>query len=375
MGFLSGLTGQQNSLLGDLMLHAAQAQQQRAHRANALAQRPDRQRFATYHPTRTGGSYRPPPPAPQPYFHAGNIPTARGGSAQAYRPGAADRIGDALESVFRGIGIDPTTARRARNEMGAVPLVGDILTAASGADSLNRGNYMTGAGELGLAAIGAVPGVGDAVAATLRSGARRLVGARAPIRAYHGSPYDFDRFEARPFTGEGTAAYGNGTYLAENPEVAGTYAIPRQASFEHARDVPPEVRGRLQQALRTQDYLGFDSFGEALNAVRSNPTNFEHIWELNRHGDADEIRAALREYDGARWGPGYRPRLYEVDINATPEDFIDYDAVGPQNAFRAARSGNAAGLTFFDQGSRQARQGTRNYVVFDPGIIDIVNKY
>lgn len=44
------------------------------------------------------------------------------------------------------------------------------------------------------------------------------------IRAYHGSPYDFDRFDLSKIgTGEGAQAYGHGLYMAENPEVAQSY--------------------------------------------------------------------------------------------------------------------------------------------------------
>ena len=43
----------------------------------------------------------------------------------------------------------------------------------------------------------------------------------APIRAYHGSPYDFERFDLSKIgTGEGAQAYGHGLYFAENPAVA-----------------------------------------------------------------------------------------------------------------------------------------------------------
>ena len=42
------------------------------------------------------------------------------------------------------------------------------------------------------------------------------------IRAYHGSPHDFDRFDMSKIgTGEGAQAYGHGLYLAESPAVAG----------------------------------------------------------------------------------------------------------------------------------------------------------
>src|SRR5512139_3976851 len=44
------------------------------------------------------------------------------------------------------------------------------------------------------------------------------------IRAYHGSPYDFNKFDLSKIgTGEGAQAYGHGLYFAENPNVAQVY--------------------------------------------------------------------------------------------------------------------------------------------------------
>src|SRR5882757_4318907 len=44
------------------------------------------------------------------------------------------------------------------------------------------------------------------------------------IRAYHGSPYNFDRFDMSKIgTGEGAQSYGHGLYFAENPTVAAEY--------------------------------------------------------------------------------------------------------------------------------------------------------
>jgi len=39
------------------------------------------------------------------------------------------------------------------------------------------------------------------------------------------------------------------------------------------------------------------------------------------------------------------------------------------------REAGIPGIRYLDQGSRGTGSGTSNYVVFDPGIIDIVKKY
>src|ERR1700693_641898 len=44
------------------------------------------------------------------------------------------------------------------------------------------------------------------------------------VRAYHGSPHDFERFDvSKVGTGEGAQAYGHGLYFAENERVARGY--------------------------------------------------------------------------------------------------------------------------------------------------------
>src|SRR5882672_4881433 len=48
------------------------------------------------------------------------------------------------------------------------------------------------------------------------------IGPPTGIRAYHVSPYDFDRFSMDHIgNGEGAASYGHGLYFAENPKVSG----------------------------------------------------------------------------------------------------------------------------------------------------------
>lgn len=46
----------------------------------------------------------------------------------------------------------------------------------------------------------------------------------SPIKAYHGSPHVFDKFDmSKVGTGEGAQSYGHGLYFAENPKVAADY--------------------------------------------------------------------------------------------------------------------------------------------------------
>ena len=56
---------------------------------------------------------------------------------------------------------------------------------------------------------------------------------------YHGSPHKFDAFDhTRMGSGEGAQAYGWGTYIAENPDVAGGY----NARLSGAEDLVLKIR-------------------------------------------------------------------------------------------------------------------------------------
>lgn len=264
-------------------------------------------------------------------------------------------------------------ARRATNFLNDATPVGNVTGADDGQRQFRRGVTK---GELGTAATGlaafllsAAPLPGG-VKKPAKKGIADLIGDNSgAVRAWHGSPHDFDKFDmAMLGTGEGNHAFGRGLYFAERPGVASSYVQPRGAE---PLDVPPEVTQRLRSLLAADDYLGFDTFGQAVHAVRSNPLDFDRAWEVS---DPAGLKAALDAYDSAKWPQGKRPRLYEVDINAEPSDFADYDALGPKSEWIAREEG-LPGLRFLDQNSRMRGYGSHNYVVFDPSIIDILNKY
>jgi hypothetical protein len=135
-------------------------------------------------------------------------------------------------------------------------------------------------------------------------------------------------------------------------------------------------------------------------------------------------RQALKELELAKAEEKTPGKLYQVRINADPDHFLDWDKplsqqseavrgsvakagggylldeVNPYNARDALeklgsgrlRSGRPAremmseasnalrdagipGIKYLDQGSRAAGEGSRNYVVFDDKLIDILKKY
>jgi len=248
------------------------------------------------------------------------------------------------------------------------------------------------------------------------------------IRAYHGSPHDFDRFDLSKIgTGEGAQSYGHGLYFAGNEAVAKAYrealAGTTSQKFvngqEYNRDNPVHLAAHLADVFKSRD--------KALQVLQDDIKKSSVVPErVDVYRQAAEILrggSALGEY--TRKQPG---RMYEVNINARPEQFLDWDkplryqnqpvaealkTVGvdvsspnlgeqvrnasglrlhgttwgdtpyPVNlpdmkspaASNALNKAGIPGIKYLDQGSRGAGEGSRNYVVFDDKLIDILRKY
>ena len=126
------------------------------------------------------------------------------------------------------------------------------------------------------------------------------------IRAYHGSPYDFDRFDMSKIgTGEGAQSYGHGLYFAENPEVAASYKKP------------PVGSDYAQVAAKN----ALDRFSG------DNPQAIAYLEDLAKK--STDLGGDARGYYGAarllRAGAVPPSRMYEVNINAHPDEFLDWD--------------------------------------------------
>jgi hypothetical protein len=115
------------------------------------------------------------------------------------------------------------------------------------------------------------------------------------IRAYHGSPYDFDKFDLSKIgTGEGAQAYGHGLYFAENPAV----------SEEYKKALSPEpYMVREDDGTYTVEYAG----------------GGRHQTNEKTNGLTEQEAKNLIANDPQRG------RMYEVNIAADPDHFLDWD--------------------------------------------------
>lgn len=265
-----------------------------------------------------------------------------------------------------------------------------LLQQARGPSALERMNPVAqdGVNKLGILANFFGPG------AKLPAMAPKPTG----IRAYHGSPHDFDRFDISKIgTGEGAQAYGRGLYFAENEGVARSY---RDALSDNVDKIA--ARARFHRILNEID-----------QAQRTDPSSHR----VKLRADVEAAMARLEEIPPAG-------RMYEVNIKADPDQFLDWDKPlaeqgpkvreviqkmapsdldyflqrgknlpgggegrdflyalrskllkGTDEAVAAIHEAGIPGIKYLDQQSRVAGHGSRNYVVFDDKLIEILRKY
>lgn len=344
------------------------------------------------------------------------------GSISSYNPSVFDKAEQKIAGLLSYVLPQKEAAKlahKAASFANDFTPAGDAVSAAQAGADFRQGNILSGLGNTAIAAIGVVPGVGDVAAKGIKKG----------IRAYHGSPHDFDRFSLSKIgTGEGAQSYGHGLYFAENKDVAKEYqeqlgrvtqgrAVNGQR-FTYgtpdwvAADLASMVRGNEADVIK--DYGSVDAWARSDLGARG---------MLDK---ADQILPRFKEFAGTGvetpWQKGH---MYEVNINADPDSLLDWDkpfgAQSPQiidglaqvakrndiydsfdpkrivyepempgaSVYQRLRQGEGRpdavapllrdagipGLKYLDQGSRATGAGSRNFVIFDDSIIDILNKY
>jgi hypothetical protein len=284
----------------------------------------------------------------------------------------------------------------------------------------------------GMAQVGAAPM--RAPAGALRSGAMGRPPASG-IKAYHGSPHSFDKFSMDAIgTGEGAQAYGHGLYFADNEGVARSYRDALSGSTGNAQHTmlrkvmtgttPDRVLPAMQRiypgmtaddvARLTKEMKTAASPGSMYEVnINADPADFldwdkplsEQPNVLNRLGfssmDEDAAHAeAVRIFEenpNGAWmnDPALKARVDELNNmldrrppSGTGQDFYrggasdDVSGILSQMGYgdpaaqsQALRDAGIPGIRYLDAGSRGAGDGSRNYVVFDENLINIVRKY
>lgn len=251
--------------------------------------------------------------------------------------------------------------------------------------------------------------------AALRSGKRDWIGPRAGpasdrltqaitdaynpagITVWHGSPHRFTRFDASKIgTGEGSQAYGHGLYVAELPEVAEQY----QKTLAHKAQAKLEQVGRNNYRVTTPDgaviadgvplgpatkaKTAFDADSGALYKI---DLPDEHVarmldWDkpLAQQGASigQQLTAAIEQagagnyYNRALRGEKSLAGLPTTGVTGEKLYRRLTEVLGNQQAASdVLRSGGVPGIRYLDAASRNAKNGTSNFVVF-PGNEDLL---
>jgi hypothetical protein len=148
------------------------------------------------------------------------------------------------------------------------------------------------------------------------------------IKAFHGSPYDFEKFSSANIgTGEGAQAYGHGLYFAENPAVAAEYKANLAPGYDRFVGGEPYDSGNPQH-LAASLANTFNAKGQgrqvALRSVQQDLA--DPALEPDKHKLYQQTADVLAS-DKPLLPFERRPsgKTYEVNINADPEHFLDWD--------------------------------------------------
>ena len=218
------------------------------------------------------------------------------------------------------------------------------------------------------------------------------------MTTWHGSPHTFNKFDLSKIgTGEGSQAYGHGLYVAQNPNVAKEYQKIVQGPESTAQQYLKEYKTR-KEAISALEYgitpnltPEAKKFSEdAINILKSGKElkgNLykvdipdEHIekmldWDKPLSQQPKNVQEALKgienklptipDFDLKKW-------MDTDPLASTFHNVINRDLKVEQPEISSLLANRGIpGIKYLDEQSRGAREGTRNFVIFDPNIAKI----
>lgn len=222
--------------------------------------------------------------------------------------------------------------------------------------------------------------------------------ASAGITVWHGTPHKFAPTAKNPLgefdlgkigTGEGAQAYGHGVYVAESPETARVYqdslSKPTFIEKKTGRSITPQEQ-EWQDILDRKFRMESNGYGDKFSKIYDMNAGGnlykvdlpdEHLsrfldWDKPLSQQTPEVAASL--LDDPAW-------QFAQSVSGKAGDngrFVYKDIAdrlgGDVAATEYLKSKGILGLRYLDQGSRDSMQGTRNAVVFDPSILNILER-
>ena len=206
-----------------------------------------------------------------------------GGTGILERLSAANEVLNPVEGIGQSMRASQRLFDPATDGWGRVAAAGDMASGMAGMVA-----PMVAASKVGGPAANAVV---DGL-----MGSQFLADESGALKLYHGSPHDFDKFSMDKIgTGEGAQVYGHGLYFAGNEDVARGY----RDQLSRPKDMwTAQANGGIEVKYRTRD-------GREASAGVFDPTQ-GYVFD---------------QAMSAPFG-----RMYEVNVDANPEDFINFDA-------------------------------------------------
>lgn len=305
------------------------------------------------------------------------------------------RLPQSVQGLLQAAPAAPTTEQILSN----IPRVSNARRETAGMEQL--GAAMNPRGPIELAQ-GAGRIAGNAVNEAMVYGRGPLAGITPqPMRmdVWHGSPHIFNKFDASKVgTGEGAQMYGQGTYLAQQQEVAKRFT-PRDLGFED------QLMKKYNQAEKSGDYTSMQIYEDFL----SQKTPEEIASNISDMGFSSKdlvtankaFETAKNLYKGQTKGALYKVNLPDenitkmIDWDSPLKDQpanvqslaakygVDLNDLGGDLAFKIGKTVEGqkvmqehgiTGIKYFDQMSRGDQNNTRNFVVFDPEQLNILER-
>jgi len=165
-----------------------------------------------------------------------------------------------------------------------------------------------------------------------KGGISKATEAQKPIKAYHGSPHDFEKFDiGKMGSGEGFQAYGRGIYFAEAEDVAKVYrdALSRRQVFYDGKP----VKFKLGSVRELENPTGDSEIDTALMMMQENRETPEEFIKYMEDQATDN--PSMKDFY-QQWAEKIRKvkdkitltsrgKVYETDIHVTPDELLDWD--------------------------------------------------
>tara|TARA_R110000868_G_C10780191_1_gene755443 strand:- start:44 stop:1015 length:972 start_codon:yes stop_codon:yes gene_type:complete len=185
--------------------------------------------------------------------------------------------------------------------------------------------------------------------------------------AYHGSPYMFDKFDIdKVGTGHGAQSYGQGMYFSENPKVADYFKDRLFPTKEFLQAVDKGEYNDLHKFVTKGNLYKVDIPDTSIPKMLD--------WDKPLGEQNLPIKDLLSQFKGNRLG---RMTAYAKNNDVPAGSFytaLSEELGSQEKATKALQKAGISGVKYLDATSKDLGQGTRNFVVFDPSNVKILER-